>query len=277
MKATIFGFKKQQVDAYIERSLHEKNRQAASIEYEKQQVLAIRQDLVDEILKVEDAIKLASDRGKVMDAVWQTATHIAEEITQEYQERFEQQTDTLPASQMDINSELIQVETKLQELRETIKQSPLQEILDSILNLKPPDKDNISISLNNEVAATNSTKDNSYIGDETKIYNFPYIITDKVPEEQSNLINEDKSNQEPMIINTNTETPASPQTINKNSAFDSRQYKYILGNIVGADLVDDKNNLIATKGDKITDAIISRAQEVNLLVELVVDMELPDL
>ncbi len=57
---------------------------------------------------------------------------------------------------------------------------------------------------------------------------------------------------------------------------DEIRQKYLLGKIVGEDLIDNKGNVIAAKKQTITPEIITRAEHEGKLAELVINMMLPD-
>lgn len=56
---------------------------------------------------------------------------------------------------------------------------------------------------------------------------------------------------------------------------DEKQALYIIGNMAGADLVDDDGQLIIAKGNTITPEIVNRAFVAGKLIDLVINMELP--
>jgi hypothetical protein len=54
------------------------------------------------------------------------------------------------------------------------------------------------------------------------------------------------------------------------------RYKYLVGKLVGEDLLDDRGNIIASQNSKITTDIVNRAEREGKLSELILNMTLPD-
>jgi len=278
MRTKLFGFNKQQVDSYLSRSLENLTQETEKLEYQRTKILSDIEQLEQLIMTNTNALKAAQDRDQVMDAVFQTARALAQDIEQEFRDRIAKQGEIVP---IPFESELAEVHTKLKDLQKIMTQSALPDALSEIIELIP---------IKSETAADFDRKNTS----RPAIINSALSVNDFKKTNPANLYSLPISHEETLPnLNNNHNTTDNPENIPSHSTYgvsksvqvnhepargmDNRQFKYILGNIVGADLHDANGILLAAKGDKITQDIINRANEANLLVELVVDMELPDL
>lgn len=296
----LLGLKKSEVDAHIQNLMDVNNRRLSEIKEKIQGLKLENEKLSKELNNLTEEMSVKKRSEKIINFGLKKSEQIALLINKVAKEEEENLSCEWKKREYQIDNEIDEYNTIINNTKENIEKL-LQNIMisnDSFMHVIKTHPeiiadnkeiienkemiDEISEQLeNNESAVTPSEEkqenniQNNFWGEDLG----EFIVTNNEQNEVNNLIDNDKLNNE---LDKKEDIEQAETTYNASEEMEmemeikSIKNNYLVGKIVGEDLFDNNGQKIANKNEPITDEIIERAEKSGKLVDLILNMNIPD-
>lgn len=294
----LLGLKKSEVDTHIQNLMDINNRRLSEIK-EKIQILKVENEkLSKELNDLTEEMSAQKKSQKIINFGLKKSEQIALLINKVAKEEEESLSSEWKKRECEIDSEIDEYNTIITNTKENIEKL-LQNIMISnesfmhIIKTHPEiiaenkeiieNKERIE-EISEEIENTESVVTPIEEKQENNIQNSfwgedlgEFIVTNNEQNEVNNLIDNNKLNNE-LDKKGDIEQTEKEFNASKEMEMEIKNIKnnYLIGKIVGEDLFDNNGGRIAYKNEHITEDIIEKAEKSGKLVDLILNMSIPD-